>query len=223
MKTSRKTDRGPEEIIAALREAFAGEKAPSVSAIAHTHRDPFRILISTMISLRTRDEVTTAASERLFAAADTPGTLALLPAEKIAETIYPAGFYRTKAKQIQHVCSILQREYGGEVPQSLEQLVQLPGVGRKTANLVLGLGFGIPAVCVDTHVHRISNRLGWVSTAKPEATEHALEQIVPRRHWIELNGLFVAFGQRVCTPGAPRCSSCVLRDECPRVGVTRSR
>jgi len=223
MKTSRKTDRRPEEVIAALREAFAGEKAPSVSAIAHTHRDPFRILISTIISLRTRDEVTTAASERLYAVADTPRALALLPEKKIAETIYPAGFYNTKATQIRRVCSILQREYDGEVPQSLEQLVELPGVGRKTANLVLGLGFGIPAICVDTHVHRISNRLGWVSTATPEATEHALEQLLPRRYWIEINGLFVAFGQRVCTPGAPRCSSCVLKDECPRVGVTRFR
>lgn len=174
-----------------------------------------------MISLRTKDKVTSAASERLFAVAATPQKLARLAESRIASLIYPAGFYRTKARQIRAVArSVAARPDG--VPATETELVALPGVGRKTANLVLGLGFGIAAICVDTHVHRISNRLGWVATTTPERTERALAAILPRRYWIEINGLLVAYGQKVCTPASPRCSECVLA-RCPRIGVTRHR
>ncbi len=181
-----------------------------------------------MISLRTKDEVTLAASRRLFELAPDPKGVAGLPEEKIASLIYPAGFYRTKAKHIRQVAGTLIELHAGEVPASREALTALPGVGPKTANLLLGLGFGIPAICVDTHVHRISNRLGWVRTATPEKTETALTGLLPREFWIELNGLFVAFGQRVCTPQSPWCSRCPLAPDeplslCRRVNVRVSR
>jgi endonuclease III len=176
-----------------------------------------------MISLRTKDQVTTAASARLFAIAATPPGLANTPERTIADAIYPAGFYRVKATNIRTVSRILTERHDRAVPRSLQSLLELPGVGRKTANLVLGLGFGIPAICVDTHVHRISNRLGWVFTKTPEQTEHALMAVLPREHWIPINELLVRFGQTVCTPTSPHCSSCPLAAVCPRVGVTRSR
>jgi len=176
-----------------------------------------------MISLRTRDEVTFAASDRLFALGDTPEALRLVPESRVAQAIYPAGFYKTKAHNILEVCRLLVDKHEGAVPRTVEELTSFPGVGRKTANLVLGLGFGIPAICVDTHVHRISNRCGWVSTQTPDATETALSRILPRDYWIEINELLVNYGQRVCTPTSPRCSDCLIREHCPRVGVERSR
>jgi endonuclease-3 len=176
-----------------------------------------------MISLRTKDEVTTAAADRLFAIADSPDAIARLDTETIAEAIYPAGFYNTKAKHIQSASATIAKEHGGHTPDSLEELTALPGVGRKTANLVLGLGFRKPAICVDTHVHRISNRLGWISTKTPDQTEVALKRILPKRYWIEINGLLVAFGQTVCTPQSPWCSKCPLTATCEKVGVERSR
>jgi endonuclease-3 len=194
-----------------------------VSEIAEESRDPFRVLISTMISLRTKDEVTTQASRRLFELAATPAGVAALSEEAIAEAIYPAGFYNTKAKNIRTVARTISDDHNGRTPSSIEGLTALPGVGRKTANLVLGLGFGIPAICVDTHVHRIPNRLGWIRTKTPEQSEQALMQILPKRYWIEINGLLVGFGQKVCTPQSPRCSECPLETECRKVGVTRSR
>lgn len=185
-----------------------------------------------MISLRTKDDVTLAASRRLFAAAGTPAELASLDEEEIARLIYPAGFYRMKAGNIREVARTVARQ--GTVPDTLELLTALPGVGRKTANLVLNLGFGIPAICVDTHVHRIANRLGWIATRTPDETERALMALMPARHWIETNELLVAFGQQVCTPVSPRCSACPFRGPgddrrsgarpiCRRVGVTKSR
>jgi endonuclease-3 len=196
---------------------------PSVSSIAEDHQDPFRTLVSTVISLRTKDEVTTAATERLFDRVTGPADLAALPEDRIAELIYPAGFYRTKAARLRRIARILVEEHSGSVPADSSALLALPGVGRKTANLVLGLAYGIPAICVDTHVHRIANRLGWVSTKTPEQTEEALAERLPRREWIRLNGVMVSFGQQVCTPQAPYCSRCPLREECPQVGVRRSR
>jgi len=163
-----------------------------------------------MISLRTKDEVTLAASRRLFALASTPDEIRKLPQAEIARLIFPAGFYRTKAAQIRQVAGLLVDRHGGEVPTTLAELTALPGVGPKTANLVLGLGFGTPAICVDTHVHRICNRVGWVETTTPEKTEAALQKVLPRAHWIELNGLFVAFGRQICTPQSPRCSRCPI-------------
>ncbi len=173
-----------------------------------------------MISLRTKDEVTLAASRRLFAVASTPEKIRDLQEQRIAEIIFPAGFYRTKAAHIRQTAATIVGSHGGAVPTTLAELTALPGVGPKTANLVLGLGFGIPAICVDTHVHRICNRVGWVKTATPEKTEAALEMILPRKHWIELNGLFVAFGQRICTPLSPRCSRCPVS---PQTAKSRLR
>ncbi len=164
-----------------------------------------------------------AATERLFAEASTPTAMASLPPEQIAELIYPAGFYRTKGRSIREVCRLLLTEHGGAVPADLTDLLALPGVGRKTANLVLGLGFGIPAICVDTHVHRIANRLGWIATGNPQETEFALMDVVPKELWIPLNEVLVRFGQRTCTPTSPWCSRCPVAAACPRIGVPRSR
>jgi endonuclease-3 len=146
-----------------------------------------------------------------------------LPRQTIARTIFPVGFYRTKARVIHRVCRELMDRFGGAVPSDLEALLTLPGVGRKTANLVVTFAFGLPGICVDTHVHRITNRLGFVRTATPERTEWALRKKLPRRHWIALNDLLVAFGQNVCHPTSPRCSACPVADLCHRVGVRRSR
>lgn len=176
-----------------------------------------------MISLRTKDEVTLPASNRLLEAAPGPSQLAGLSEGKIAELIYPAGFYRTKAKNLRQVAVQLTERHNGKVPETLEELVAFPGVGRKTANLVLSVGLGIDAICVDTHVHRIANRTGWVSTQSPDQTEYQLMEILPRRFWIPINELLVGFGQQICTPVSPHCSRCPIQDECHKVGVSRSR
>jgi endonuclease-3 len=188
-----------------------------------TDRDPFRILIACLLSLRTKDETTGPASERLFALAHTPAAMLHLTPRRIERAIFPVGFYRTKARVIRGVCRDLLARFGGKVPGDLDALLTLKGVGRKTANLVVTMGFGRPGICVDTHVHRISNRLGFVRTKSPDQTELALRKKLPRRHWIELNDLLVAFGQNVCQPLSPRCSTCPVRTFCRRIGVTRSR
>jgi endonuclease III len=201
-----------------------GSALPSVSAIAEDIvHSPFRVLTATVISLRTKDAVTAEASRRLFSQADTPEAMVQLNQEQIEKLIYPAGFYRTKAKHIIEISRLLLEFYGGEVPSEREKLLALPGVGVKTANLTLNLGFGINAVCVDTHVHRISNRCGWISTKTPEESEKALEKVLPERFWIPLNELLVRYGQLVCTPVSPRCSECSIREECPKIGVVKSR
>ncbi len=196
---------------------------PSVSEVARVNHDPFRVLVATMISLRTKDAVTAVASERLLSAAKTPAALSRMPPGRIERLIYPAGFYHTKAKSLKETAGILVERHGGKVPRTMEELLALPGVGRKTANLVLNLGYGLPGICVDTHVHRISNRTGWVSTRNPAETEKALMEVLPRRYWISINELLVRFGQTVCAPVSPRCSICPITRWCARVGVTRSR
>ncbi len=204
-------------------EAVRADLRPTTLRAVERKRDPFRLLVACIISLRTKDEVTAAASARLFAHAGSPASIASLPAATIARLIYPAGFYTTKARQVRDIARRLASDFEGRVPGSREELLAFPGVGRKTANLVLGLGFGVPAICVDTHVHRISNRLALVKTRTPEQTEQALTRVLPRRYWIEINDLLVTFGQHVCHPTSPRCSTCPLARRCPRVGVTRSR
>lgn len=209
--------------LAAMRRAVGGTALPSVSEIARRDRDPFRILISTLLSLRTKDDVTEAAAARLFALADSPAALARLDLRKIERAIYPAGFYRTKARTVRDISRRLETEYGSRVPDTIDELLGFKGVGRKTAALVVSLGYNRPAICVDTHVHRISNRLGWVKTRTPDETERALMQAVAQRHWIGINETMVSFGQQVCVPLSPRCSLCPLETRCPRVGVTRRR
>jgi endonuclease-3 len=191
--------------------------------IAAEHHDPFRVLVACILSLRTQDATTGPAAARLFAAADTPAAMLTLPARRIERLIYPVGFYRTKARVILGLCRDLIERYDGRVPDDIDALLTLKGVGRKTANLVVTMGYGRPGICVDTHVHRISNRLGYVRTRNPDATETALRACLPRRYWIGYNDLLVAFGQNVCTPLSPRCSTCPVSTLCRRVGVTASR
>jgi len=196
---------------------------PIVTQLAENHRDPFLILISTVLSLRTKDAVTAAATEKLFRLASMPEGMLRRSEEEIRQAIYPVGFYRNKARQIREICRALIERFSSRVPDSLEELLTLKGVGRKTANLVLSLGYGKDAICVDTHVHRISNRLGLVSTKTPEQTEMALQNVLPRRYWSRYNTLLVSFGQRICRPLSPLCSQCPLAELCPRINVTRHR
>lgn len=191
--------------------------------MAESTRDPFRVLIACILSLRTQDTTTGPAAERLFALAATPAAMLRLTPRRIERAIFPVGFYRTKARVIRSICRDLLDRFGGRVPDTLDDLLTLKGVGRKTANLVVTMGYGKPGICVDTHVHRISNRLGYLRTRTPEETEMALRAKLPRRYWIGYNDLLVGFGQNVCTPLSPRCSVCPVRALCRRVGVTASR
>ncbi|MDR1373981.1 MAG: endonuclease III [Treponema sp.] len=212
---------------AALRPAEdsgAAAKEPSVGTVAeHYKLDPWAILVSTIISLRTKDEVTLTASHALLAKAPSPAALLKLPEDETARLIYPAGFYRTKAANLKKIAAILIEQYAGRVPGDMEALLALPGAGRKTANLVLTEAFNKPGICVDTHVHRISNRTGWLSSRGPEETEMILREILPRKYWKPINALLVMYGQRICRPVSPFCSQCVISARCPRHGVDKSR
>ncbi len=194
-----------------------------MTRLAAESADPFYVLVSTIISLRTRDEVTDAASARLLAVAPDAATLANTPEKRIARLIYPAGFYNTKSRVLRRIAKTLLAEHGGRVPDDLDALLALGGVGRKSANLVVTLGFRKPGICVDTHVHRITNRLGFVRTKTPDQTETVLRETLPRRWWIPINDLLVVFGQMQCTPLSPKCSTCPVARACERVGVTKAR
>jgi endonuclease-3 len=210
-------------ILKLLRRAAVGWNAPVMALEAAEHGDPFRVLIGCILSLRTRDETTAEAAPRLFAEAATPPAMLALGQDAIARLIYPVGFYRTKATVIIGICGELIARFGGLVPESIDALLTLKGVGRKTANLVVTQAYGKPGICVDTHVHRISNRWGLVATRTPDETETALRVGLPRRYWIEYNSLLVAFGQTLCQPLSPLCSRCPVAHLCPRVGVIRAR
>ncbi|MCD4748477.1 MAG: endonuclease III [Thermoanaerobaculales bacterium] len=211
------------DLVARLDAFREGCRVTTLVEVERATRSPFHILVACVISLRTKDEVTAEASARLFDLAQTPEALAVLDEGAIAKAIYPAGFYNTKARQLREISAILVAEHRAEVPKNETDLLALPGVGRKTANLVLGIGHDIPAICVDTHVHRIPNRLGMVETLKPEQTEKALMALLPKDIWIPINDLLVTFGQNQCHPVSPRCSTCPLDDLCGRVGVERHR
>jgi endonuclease-3 len=216
-------DREIHEAILLLREAVRQWQTPAVTIVSQREGDPFKVLVSCILSLRTQDRTTAAASERLFALAATPAAMAALTTEAIEKAIYPVGFYRVKAGQIREMCRVLLERYGGSVPDDLDELLKLRGVGRKTANLVITLGFGKPGICVDTHVHRICNRWGYLATKTPEETEFTLRGKLPGEYWLIINDLLVTFGQNQCHPVSPRCSSCPLRHLCDRVGVVKSR
>jgi len=208
-----------------LAAAIEGLELPAVEKISESQADdPFQILIATLLSARTQDATTHAAATRLFRRARTPRAMAKLPIEEIEQLIYPVSFYRNKARHVNACCEMLVARFGGDVPSTLDELVTLPGVGRKTANLVLILGFKSRRnICVDTHVHRISNRLGWVRTSAPEETEHALYAATDRRWWPYLNLYLVTWGQNVCRPVFPRCGNCAISPDCPRIGVEERR
>ena len=205
-----------------LKKAVRKFRTPSVTVIAKKN-DPFAVLVSCIISLRTRDEVTELASARLFTLAKLPAELLELSNAKIEKAIYPAAFYRNKTKSLKELCQVLVKEYSGKVPDKLEDLLKLKGVGRKTANLTLILGHNKPGICVDIHVHRISNRWGYVKTKSPDETEMVLREILPKRFWKGYNDLLVSFGQNLCKPVSPFCSFCPVEDQCPKIGVDRSR
>jgi len=185
--------------------------------------DPFRILIGCLISLRTKDEVSYASTERLFKRAKTPRDMLRRREATIAKLIYPAGFYRVKAKQIRAISRMLIERWSGKVPRTIDELILLPGVGRKTANLTVTLGYGLPGICVDIHVHRICHRFGWVRTGSPDQTETALRASLPDDWWIPINETLVRHGQQVCKPTSPICSICPVDPDCPKKGVTRRR
>ncbi len=211
-------------IITILRTATREMVEPaSATIVKQFGRDPFLVLVSCILSLRTKDSVSLAASQRLFAYAITPTSLLSLPAETIEKIIYPTGFYRQKTKQLLAICTILLKKYNGLVPNNPKKLITLPGVGPKTTALVLSEGFDVPAICVDTHVHRVSNRLGLVKTTTVEETEEALKKLLPKEYWSEYNGLMVMWGQNICVPISPKCSLCPLLPLCPQIGVTRHR
>ena len=213
-----------EKVLAQLRKELPRWKVPVVGVMAEQPGDrAFYVLISTIISLRTKDAVTEQASLRLFDKAKTPQEMLQLSNPEIEKLIYPAGFYRTKAKNILQVCHLLIDKYQGRVPKQLDQLLELPGVGRKTANLVVTVGYDDYGICVDTHVHRISNRWGYVKTKNPEETEMALRQKLPKPLWKTYNDILVTFGQNLCHPTSPWCSKCPVEKFCPRIGVKRSR
>ena len=213
-----------EKVLRALRREIRKWKVPAVGVIADNAADrPFETLVSTILSLRTKDAVTEQASRRLLAAAPTPASIAALTPGRIEKLIYPVGFYRTKARNLRETCRILLSRYGGRVPRSIDELLLLPGVGRKTANLVVTVGYGDYGICVDTHVHRISNLWGYVKTDSPEETEFALRRKLPRRHWKTFNDILVTFGQNLCVPVSPWCSKCPVSIQCPRLGLRHSR
>jgi endonuclease III len=216
-------DRNMAEIIRLLELELGKRELPIVTQLAEEHRDPFEILISTLLSLRTKDEVTAVATKRLFTLASTPAEMLRLSEAEIQKAIYPVGFYRNKAETIRHVCRELIERFQSGVPDSIEALLTLKGVGRKTANLVVSLGFNGAGLCVDTHVHRISNRIGYVRTKSPEETEFALRAKLSPEHWSRYNTLLVAFGRNTCRPVSPLCSHCPVEVYCDRIGVTKSR
>lgn len=211
------------KVISILKKEYARFQTPAVTEVAEERAAPFRVLVSCIISLRTKDDVTRAASKSLFALASTPEVMARLKPAEVEKAIYPAGFYRTKARTIIDISRELVEKRSSRVPDDIDELLKLKGVGRKTANLVVTLGFGKPGICVDTHVHRITNRWGLVSTRTPEETEYALREILPKRYWIPINDLLVAYGQNVCGPLSPFCGSCAIAGWCKREGVKRSR
>lgn len=206
-----------------LKRQVKSLHVPWLDQMASSDRDPFKVLISCILSLRTQDKVTGEASERIFRLAPTAGALSKLPVETIEKAIYPVGFYRVKAGRIKEISREIIGKYGGRVPDTIEELLTLDGVGRKTANLVVTLGYDKPGICVDTHVHRITNRWGLVKTKTPVQTEFRLRETVQVRYWKELNGMLVAFGQGICRPISPLCTGCKVYQFCSRAGVTSSR
>ena len=206
-----------------VRKTIRQWEEPVLGVVARESHNPFRILIACLLSLRTKDHTTAEASQRLFKLADTPTLMLKLPLKQVERAIFPVGFYKTKAKQIFSICQSLLDNFGGQVPDSIDDLLTLKGVGRKTANLVVTVAFNKPGICVDIHVHRISNRWGYIQTKTPEETEQALRKKLPKKYWINFNDWLVPYGQNLCRPVSPFCSQCLVSTYCQRVGVSTSR
>lgn len=220
-------------VLTRLSQASKKLKDPLVTSISKTRKDPFLILIATILSLRTKDEMTFKASQRLFARADTPDDILAIPLEELEKIIFSVGFYRQKARTIHEICIRLIEEYAGKVPDTLSELLSFKGVGRKTANLVITKGFNKPGICVDVHVARITQRIGIVPIKgekdnKPifhdaDRVEMILREILPKKWWIPINDILVRWGQNICTPISPKCSQCVIKDSCSKIGVYKHR
>jgi endonuclease-3 len=223
-RTPKPSPKTVERVMRTLAREIDGMELPAVEKISQSQQeDPFQVLIATLLSARTQDQTTHAASTRLFKAAPTPKAMAKLTVKQIEKLIYPVSFYRNKAKFVKATCEALVSEFGGRVPDTLEELVKLPGVGRKTATLVMILAFQSQRhICVDTHVHRISNRMGWVRTRMPEETEQALYAATDARWWPYINLYLVTWGQNMCRPVYPRCGNCALANGCPKIGVLKT-
>ena len=217
------TGKSVAKLLRTLEKEAPKWNAPIVALAAQQNESPFQTLIGCILSLRTKDEVTSVACERLFAQARTPEAILAIAPKTLEKLIYPVGFYRTKVRVIRGICSDLINKFGGEVPHDIDQLLTLSGVGRKTANLVVTQAFRKPGICVDTHVHRISNRWGLVASKTPDKTEMALREVLPKKHWIDYNTILVAFGQTLCQPVSPWCSRCPIETACPKLGVVHSR
>lgn len=217
----------PQEIgivITKIKKAVQGFKAPVSTEISEGTGDPFQVLVSCLLSLRTKDTVTGPVSRGLFAVAKTPGEIAAMPLKRLQSIIRPVNFYKTKARRIRDISRELAEKHGGEVPSTFDELMEFKGVGRKTANIVMVYGHSSrDHIPVDIHVHRIPNRLGWMRTKTPEQTEEELMKLIPKRYWMDINNVFVTFGQHICLPVSPKCSTCPVRRQCKRAGVTRSR
>jgi endonuclease III len=207
-----------------LKEATKGFRPTMTSSIiADYGRDPYLILISCLLSLRAKDTVTYPVSKQLFARAKSPQEMLAIPQAQLEELLYPLGFYRVKAQRVKEVSKELLDRFGGVVPHTEDELLSIKGIGRKTANLVLGAAFDIPALCVDTHVHRLANRLGWIRTKTAHETERELKRLLPQEYWNVVNTYLVLWGQNICVPISPLCSQCVLSPLCPKIGVTKRR
>lgn len=212
-----------ENVLDTLEGEYQKWDVPVVTLIAMQSGDPFKVLISTIISLRTKDEVTIEASKRIYKLLTKPSDVYGVTIEQIEQAIYPCGFYKRKAIQIMDICDRLVKEFNSKVPDTIDTLLDFPGIGRKTANLIVAEGHNLPALCVDVHVHRICNRLGYISTKDPDDTEFTLRRSLDQDYWKKINYLMVAFGQSLCRPVSPHCSKCPLLDVCKRKGVDKHR
>ena len=210
-------------VVKIIKKTIQQWEEPVVGVVARESHNPFRILIACLLSLRTKDETTAKASYRLFKLADSPTRMLKLPLKQLEKAIYPVGFYKTKARQIHAICQTLLKDFGGVVPDTIDELLTLKGVGRKTANLVVTVGYRKPGICVDIHVHRITNRWGYIETKTPKESEQALRKKLPKKYWIQFNDWLVPYGQHLCRPVSPFCTQCTISEFCDRVGVTTSR
>lgn len=216
----------PEKMVEILERisAFVGDTPEDLAVtVAARTRDPFAVLVATLVSLRTKDEVTAIVAPRILALAPTPEKMLTVSEEEIAKALYPSSFYRIKSGHLREISQALIDRFNGQVPSNLDDLMSMTGIGRKSANLIITLAFNKPGICVDTHVDRLTNRIGFVQTNSPKQTEFRLRETLPKDWWIPINGLLIAFGRQHCTPVFPKCSTCPIRKDCKRIGVVKSR